>query len=62
MCVCVCVCVCVRSLPVPKLVAMASDVASGLSYLECMDYVHTDVAARNCLVTENLCVKITGKW
>ena len=49
------------SVPIPKLVAMATDVASGLSYLECMEYVHKDIAARNCFVTDELCVKITGK-
>lgn len=46
--------------PVPKLVAMATDVASGLSYLECMEYVHTDIAVRNCLVTDDLGVKVAG--
>lgn len=40
---------------------MAADVASGLSYLECMEYVHKDIAARNCLVTEDLCVKVAGE-
>ena len=51
-----------NSIDVPKLVAMAADVASGLSYLECLEYVHKDIAARNCLVTEDLCIKITGKY
>ena len=41
---------------------MATDVASGLSYLECLEYVDKDIASRNCLVTEDLCVKVAGKW
>lgn len=41
-------------------IAMATDAASGLAYLEGMDYVHRDVAARNCMVTQSLGVKIGG--
>ena len=44
----------------PHLVAMAADVASGLSYLAAIGHVHRDVAARNCIVTQSLSVKITG--
>lgn len=44
----------------PQLVAMATDVAAGLGYLESLGYVHRDVAARNCMVTQNLSVKLTG--
>ena len=43
-----------------QLVAMATDAASGLAYLERVGYVHKDVAARNCIVTQDLSVKITG--
>ena len=43
-----------------QLVAMATDVALGLSYLESRSYVHTDIAARNCVVTQTLAVKIAG--
>ena len=41
---------------------MATDAASGLAYLERVGYVHKDVAARNCIVTQDLSVKITGKY
>lgn len=44
-----------------QLVAMATDAASGLAYLERVGYIHTDVAARNCVVSQDLTVKITGK-
>jgi len=44
-----------------QLVAMATDAASGLAYLESLKYVHKDVAARNCIVTQNLGVKVTGE-
>ena len=44
-----------------QLVAMATDAASGLAYLERVGYVHMDVAARNCVVSQDLTVKITGK-
>jgi serine/threonine protein kinase len=42
-----------------QLVALVTDVAAGLAYMESMDYVHRDVAARNCIVTQNLSAKIT---
>ena len=45
-----------------QLVAMSTDAASGLAYLERVGYVHKDVAARNCIVTQDLSVKITGKY
>ena len=41
------------------LIYIASEVASGLKYLETLGYVHKDIAARNILVyTNNLLVKI----
>ena len=67
--------------------ALATDVAAGLSYMEHMRYIHKyihhihsilhthhiilflylhvscrDVAARNCIVMQNLSVKITGVY
>ena len=41
---------------------MATDAASGLAYLERVGYIHKDVAARNCIVSQDLTVKITGKF
>lgn len=46
-------------LTIHQLIAMATDIASGLSYLESMQYIHRDVAARNCVVSQNLGVKVT---
>ena len=40
---------------------MAADVATGLAYLESLSYVHKDIAARSCMVTQSLGVKIAGK-
>uniref|UniRef100_A0A8D8SMV3 Serine/threonine-protein kinase LMTK3 n=1 Tax=Cacopsylla melanoneura TaxID=428564 RepID=A0A8D8SMV3_9HEMI len=37
---------------------MAIDVATGLSHMIDNEFIHTDVAARNCLVTSELRVKI----
>jgi serine/threonine protein kinase len=45
-------------LTMPQLLAMATDAASGLSYLESIDYIHNDIAARNCVVTQSLGIKI----
>ncbi|KAI5698154.1 hypothetical protein M8J75_002485 [Diaphorina citri] len=39
-------------------IKMAIDVATGLSYMIEDGFIHTDVAARNCLVTSELRVKI----
>nr|XP_022323809.1 uncharacterized protein LOC111124864 isoform X1 [Crassostrea virginica] len=39
------------TLKVSELLGLASDVACGLNYLESLHFVHRDVAARNCLLT-----------
>jgi len=42
-----------------KLVKLCRDACAGLAYLEEKKCIHRDVAARNCLVTEQVSVKIT---
>lgn len=41
-----------------RLTLMALDVARGLSYLQTMNYVHRDVACRNCMINAQRVVKI----
>ncbi len=50
-----------QELTAPQRVAMATDAACGLAYLEGIDYAHRDVAARNCMVTQHLGIKIAGQ-
>ncbi|XP_064604810.1 tyrosine-protein kinase SRK2-like [Liolophura sinensis] len=47
-----------RRLKTPHLVDMASQIASGMSYLEKCNYIHRDLRAANVLVGENNTVKI----
>ena len=47
-----------RSLKLPQLVDMSAQVAAGMAYLECQNYIHQDLAARNILVGEHLICKV----
>ncbi|KAK7063184.1 BDNF/NT-3 growth factors receptor [Halocaridina rubra] len=49
----------VKSLGKEDLLNMSVQIASGMEYLSSQHFVHRDLACRNCLVGENLCVKIS---
>lgn len=49
------------SLPVlsyPMLLHVGAQIASGMRYLATLNFVHRDLATRNCLVGENFTIKI----
>ncbi|XP_023659656.1 tyrosine-protein kinase Fgr isoform X3 [Paramormyrops kingsleyae] len=47
-----------RDLKLPQLVDMAAQIASGMAYIERMNYIHRDLRAANILVGDNLVCKI----
>ena len=47
-----------RLLKLPQLLNIGAQVASGMAYLEQINYVHRDLAAKNVLVSENLDCKV----
>ena len=49
-----------RTLRLPQLIDMATQIVSGMAYLELHNYIHRDLAARNILVGENNICKVAG--
>ena len=47
-----------EGLPLGELASFARDVSSGMKFLADHEFIHRDLACRNCLVTESKAVKI----
>ena len=47
-----------RSLKLPQLIDVCTQVASGMAYLEQQNYIHGDLAARNVLVGDHMICKV----
>lgn len=47
-----------KQLSVPELLYIAGQIAAGVEYLASQHFVHRDLATRNCLVADNMTVKI----
>ncbi|KAE8585458.1 hypothetical protein XENTR_v10021317 [Xenopus tropicalis] len=49
---------CLPAISYPSLLHVAVQICSGMKYLSSLNFVHRDLASRNCLVGENFTIKI----